>query len=100
MPQSYLETNELQPVSNDIYPIEDMNPSLQPLTKKQRKLVAKNPGSISAVALGAQIAIKECQYQFQNRRWNCPIKDTAHGGSIFGKILKIGTVNFIHLSHT
>lgn len=67
-----------------------MNPSLQPLTKKQRKLVEKNPGALIAIAQGARQAIKECQYQFRTRPWNCPIKDSNVGGSIFGKILGLG----------
>lgn len=67
-----------------------INPSVQTLTRKQRRLVNKNPGTIMAIAKGARIAVEECQYQFHSRRWNCPIADSSHGGSIFGKILKKG----------
>ena len=67
-----------------------MNPSLQPLTKRQRKLVTKNPGTILAIAHGARRAMEECQFQFRNRRWECPTSDTTNGGSIFGKILHKG----------
>ncbi|CAL1546894.1 unnamed protein product, partial [Lymnaea stagnalis] len=66
------------------------NPSLEPLTKKQRKLVTKNPGSIVAVENGAKLAINECKFQFKNRRWNCPTHFDGHGSSIFGKILQKG----------
>ncbi|KAI0227268.1 Protein Wnt-1 [Lamellibrachia satsuma] len=70
--------------------LHSLNPSLQPLARRQRKLVARNPGSIVAIAAGAQMAIDECQFQFRNRRWNCPTSDYSHGGSIFGKILRKG----------
>lgn len=66
------------------------SPTLQPLTKKQRRLVTKNPGSIVAIAKGARMAVDECQYQFKDRRWNCPIQENGHGGSIFGKIIEKG----------
>ncbi|CAH1788358.1 unnamed protein product [Owenia fusiformis] len=65
-----------------------INPSLQPLTRKQRRLVTKNPGTILAVAKGAKVAIDECAYQFKNRRWNCPTDDKED--NVFGKILYDG----------
>ncbi|KAK2141278.1 hypothetical protein LSH36_1129g00039, partial [Paralvinella palmiformis] len=67
-----------------------INPSLQPLTRKQRRLVTKNPGSIMAIARSAKMAVEECQLQFKNRRWNCPVFDGDHGRSVFGKILRKG----------
>lgn len=66
------------------------SPSLLPLTKKQRKLVTKHPGTISALQNGARMAIDECKFQFRNRRWNCPTQDVGNGGPIFGKILDKG----------
>ncbi|XP_061183958.1 protein Wnt-1-like isoform X1 [Saccostrea echinata] len=66
------------------------SPSLLPLTKKQRKLVTKNPGTILALTNGARMAIDECKFQFRNRRWNCPTQDVGNGGPIFGKILEKG----------
>ncbi|XP_041373985.1 protein Wnt-1-like isoform X2 [Gigantopelta aegis] len=66
------------------------NPSLLPLTKRQRKLVTRNPGTIMAIAKGAKTAMDECKYQFRNRRWNCPTYQDRHGGSVFGKILQKG----------
>ncbi|XP_064646506.1 protein Wnt-1-like [Lineus longissimus] len=65
--------------------------SLQPLTKKQRRLVTKNPGSLQAIIKGAKMAIAECKFQLKARRWNCPTKDSSHGGSIFGKMLHTGS---------
>lgn len=40
-----------------------------------------------AVAIGAQQAIQECKYQFQQRRWNCSVSDD---NSVFGPIYKFG----------
>ena len=39
---------------------------------------------------GARLSVDECQYQFEDRRWNCPIADDSHGQAIFGKILRKG----------
>nr|CAD37164.2 Wnt1 protein [Platynereis dumerilii] len=72
---------------NEVAPIY-INPSLQPLTRKQRRVVTRNPGTIVAVAKGARVAIHECQFQFRNRRWNCPTTEDGRGGSIFGDIFK------------
>ncbi|XP_033728481.1 protein Wnt-1-like isoform X2 [Pecten maximus] len=78
--------------SNDLHSNTQLynNPSLLPLTKRQRRLVTKNPGTILALMTGARMAIEECKYQFRNRRWNCPTMDVGNGGSIFGKILQRG----------
>nr|QEE82521.1 wingless [Urechis unicinctus] len=67
-----------------------INPSMQPLTRKQRRLVARNPGTMTAIARSARLALDECQFQFRHRRWNCPVSEASHGGSVFGKILKTG----------
>lgn len=84
-PKSYLETNEIMRQT----PLE-MDSRIRILSKKQKKLVDRNPGALDSVARGAQMAIKECQHQFRNRRWNCPIKKSELGVSVFGKILNIG----------
>lgn len=81
--------------SNDLYsPTAQAHifssPTLLPLTKKQRRLVTKNPGTILAIAKGARMAVDECQNQFKDRRWNCPVQENGHGGSIFGKIIERG----------
>lgn len=94
IPKSYLETNQIATSKSNYVSrsVDNKIPSARPrpLTKRQHKLVQKNPGSIVAVAQGALLAIKECQYQFQNRRWNCPTKDSNLGGPTFGKILNVG----------
>ncbi|XP_067928150.1 protein Wnt-1-like [Watersipora subatra] len=90
-PQTYLETNEVSSgMMNDYNSVEYNSVNTQKLTKKQRKLVEKNSGSLEAVAQGALQAIKECQYQFRTRRWNCSTTEANIGGSIFGRILDIG----------
>ncbi|ELT95358.1 hypothetical protein CAPTEDRAFT_110406 [Capitella teleta] len=67
-----------------------INPSLQPLTRKQRRLVTRNPGTSIAIAKAARMAVDECQRQFSTRRWNCPVYDASHGSSIFGKVVRKG----------
>ena len=83
---------------NEVAPIY-INPSLQPLTRKQRRVVTRNPGTIVAVAKGARVAIHECQFQFRNRRWNCPTTEDGRGGSIFGDIFKAGQFNLNFVYH-
>lgn len=62
-----------------------------PLRRKQRRLVRDNPGVLAAVARGLKLAITECQYQFRDRRWDCPTTDFLKGKSIFGRIVRRGT---------
>lgn len=61
-----------------------------PLRRKQRRLVRDNPGVLAAVARGLKLAVDECQYQFKDRRWNCPTSDFLKEKNIFGKIVQIG----------
>lgn len=84
---SYLETNQIPRRQSESLA---MSPMMAYLTKKQRKLVEKNTGAYEAIVEGARQAIKECRYQFRNRPWNCPVKRSNVGGSIFGKILNLG----------
>nr|XP_042713348.1 proto-oncogene Wnt-1 [Chrysemys picta bellii] len=64
-----------------------LDPSLQLLSRRQRKLIRQNPGVLHSVSSGLQSAIQECKWQFRNRRWNCP---TTQGPHIFGKIVNRG----------
>nr|ARJ36956.1 wnt1 [Membranipora membranacea] len=84
---SYLETNQIPRRQSESLV---MSPSMAHLTKKQRRLVEKNTGSLEAIVEGARQAIKECRYQFRSRPWNCPVQQSNVGGSIFGKILSLG----------
>jgi hypothetical protein len=38
-------------------------------------------------SLGASKSIEECQYQFQDRHWNC---STVRDGTVFGPVLSHG----------
>lgn len=64
-----------------------LDPSLALLSRRQRRLIRQNPGILHAIAAGLHTAIKECKWQFRNRRWNCP---TTHSPGIFGKIVNRG----------
>ncbi|KAM9343945.1 protein Wnt-1 [Pholidichthys leucotaenia] len=64
-----------------------LDPSLALLSRRQRRLIRQNPGILYAIAAGLHTAIKECKWQFRNRRWNCP---TTHSPAIFGKIVNRG----------
>lgn len=55
------------------------------LAGKQAELCQTQPEIVSEVAKGARLGVRECQYQFRYRRWNC----TSHN-KYFGKILQQG----------
>ncbi|CAI5762782.1 protein Wnt-6 isoform X1 [Podarcis lilfordi] len=53
------------------------------LAGKQAELCQTEPEIMQEVAKGARLGVRECQYQFRFRRWNC----TSHS-KYFGKILQ------------
>ncbi|XP_037395034.1 protein Wnt-6 [Pygocentrus nattereri] len=53
------------------------------LAGKQAELCQTQPEIVNEVAKGARLGVRECQYQFRFRRWNC----TSHN-KYFGKILQ------------
>lgn len=61
---------------------------VQLLNKKQRRLLRKNGGALDEIIIGLKRAVKECKYQFRNRRWVC--QTDARDSSLFGKILNRG----------
>ncbi|XP_076458512.1 protein Wnt-1-like [Babylonia areolata] len=65
------------------------NPRRLPLTRRQRKLLGRNPGTLLAVAQGARMAIEECQFQFRYSRWSCPTLGDG-SASVFGRIVQRG----------
>lgn len=58
------------------------------LAGKQAELCQTEPEIVNEVAKGAKMGVRECQYQFRSRRWNC----TGHN-KYFGKILQQGKRN-------
>jgi len=41
------------------------------LAPRQRAICRSRPVAMAVIGEGAKIGITECQYQFQNNRWNC-----------------------------
>uniref|UniRef100_A0A8C4YIX5 Protein Wnt n=3 Tax=Durocryptodira TaxID=1579337 RepID=A0A8C4YIX5_9SAUR len=59
------------------------------LSPGQRKLCQLYQEHMVYIGEGAKNAIKECQYQFRQRRWNCSTVDNT---SVFGRVMKIGCI--------
>ena len=57
------------------------------LSPGQRKLCQLYQEHMAYIGEGAKTGIKECQYQFRQRRWNCSIVDNT---SVFGRVMQIG----------
>lgn len=75
-----------------------MDPAIHStLRRKQRRLVHDNPGVLSALVKGANLAITECQHQFRNRRWNCSTRNFLRGKNLFGKIVDRGKIFIINI---
>ncbi|KTF86702.1 hypothetical protein cypCar_00017637 [Cyprinus carpio] len=53
------------------------------LAGKQAELCQTQPEIVNEVAKGAKLGVRECQYQFRFRRWNCTSQN-----KYFGKILQ------------
>lgn len=74
-----------------------MDPAIHStLRRKQRRLVHDNPGVLSALVKGANLAITECQHQFRNRRWNCSTRNFLRGKNLFGKIVDRGKILILY----
>ncbi|XP_032822448.1 protein Wnt-5b-like [Petromyzon marinus] len=58
------------------------------LSQGQRKLCQLYQDHVVHIGDGARLAIRECQHQFRNRRWNC---STADSDSVFGRLTQIGS---------
>ncbi|XP_056373833.1 protein Wnt-5b isoform X1 [Hyla sarda] len=61
---------------------------LSGLSPGQRKLCHLYQDHMVYIGEGAKTGIKECQYQFKQRRWNCSTVDNA---SVFGRVMQIGS---------
>ncbi|XP_067833132.1 protein Wnt-4-like, partial [Heptranchias perlo] len=68
---------------------------LKGLVEAQVQICKRQLRAMGSVKRGAEIAIKECQQQFQHRRWNCSI---LAGLEAFGKGVPPGTreAAFVH----
>ncbi|KFP84325.1 Protein Wnt-6, partial [Apaloderma vittatum] len=64
------------------------------LAGKQAELCQLEPEIVQEVAKGTKLGVRECQYQFRFRRWNC----TSHS-KYFGKILQQGKASTSSASH-
>ncbi|KAJ9579520.1 hypothetical protein L9F63_004812, partial [Diploptera punctata] len=49
------------------------------LSKEQRDLCHRYPDVTTSAIQGLQLAVDECQYQFQWDRWNCSTLNTKNG---------------------
>lgn len=58
------------------------------LSKGQKKLCQLYQDHMQYIGEGAKTGIRECQYQFRHRRWNC---STVDNSSVFGRVMQIGT---------
>uniref|UniRef100_A0AAU7EBH2 Protein Wnt n=1 Tax=Terebratalia transversa TaxID=34513 RepID=A0AAU7EBH2_TERTR len=58
------------------------------LATKQQEICDKELEIVEHASSGAQLALKECKYQFQNRSWNC---DTTTRPKAFGRTLQFDT---------
>ncbi|KAM8822312.1 protein Wnt-5b-like [Synchiropus picturatus] len=61
---------------------------LSGLSQGQRKLCQLYQDHMSHIGEGAQAGIRECQFQFRQRRWNC---STVDDSSVFGQVLQKGS---------
>lgn len=73
----------------------DICEAFKGLTKKQIQICKRNVDLMESVKVGADLALKECQKQLRDRRWNC---STLEGPKGFGKSLTEGTREsaFVH----
>lgn len=61
------------------------------LSQGQKKLCHLYQDHMQYIGEGAKTGIKECQYQFRHRRWNCSTVDNT---SVFGRVMQIGRKPF------
>lgn len=45
------------------------------LNMEQKALCEENRDVMASIRYGATLAVKQCQYQFQYRRWNCSLPE-------------------------
>lgn len=60
------------------------------LTRSQLKLCHQQPDAMAVALEGLEIAMNECQYQFQGHRWNCSSSTANKRNPITNALLKRG----------
>ena len=74
------------------------------LSKKQLELCFRYPDVMSAAIGGLQLAVNECQFQFQKHRWNCSALErknrNPHSSNFLQKGNDISTMPRIYRSHS
>ena len=61
------------------------------LSKKQLELCFRYPDVMSAAVQGLQLAVNECQFQFQKHRWNCSALERKNRNPHSSNFLQKGT---------
>lgn len=82
--------NPVNPVQmSEVYIIgaQPLCSQLAGLSQGQKKLCQLYQDHMQFIGEGAKTGIKECQYQFRHRRWNC---STVDNNSVFGRVMQIG----------
>ncbi|XP_046851577.1 protein Wnt-4-like isoform X2 [Xenia sp. Carnegie-2017] len=77
-------------LSGTTFENENMCHILKGLNKKQVRVCRRNVELMNSVKKGAEIAIAECQHQFQYRKWNCSTVN-KNNEPVFGNALNKGT---------
>lgn len=70
------------------------------LSKEQLDLCHRHPEITSAAVQGLQLAVHECQFQFQWNRWNCSSLNTKNRNPHSSVLLKRGKYTNLNFSLT
>lgn len=62
------------------------------LNKKQLELCFRYPDVMAAAIQGLQMAVSECQFQFQKHRWNCSVLERKNRNPQVSPILQKGNI--------
>ena len=68
-------------------PVTSWCDSISGLVDHQKALCRRHPDVFWQIKDAASLAIRECQHQFRNERWNC---STTHDKQVFGKTILKG----------
>ena len=60
------------------------------LVDDQLSVCRQNPNGLQYVVHGARLGLLECQYQFQNERWNCTPAGQHINQTVFEQVLQRG----------